>query len=151
MEMMTRDYTIERLRDPADFTPDIRKFLIEEVPKLAALFGDVFDWKNTSPFQMAKESFLLVVRRKGEVRGFLVAFLGTTDLDPKIIILRQMTFYVKPGSGRAAYYLFQKFIDIGKVEANHIITMLTSQTNIKPSTIEKMGFKELETLYRLEV
>jgi hypothetical protein len=83
--------------------------------------------------------------------GHMICFFTKTPLDPQVTILRQLSFYAKPDSGRTAYHLFHKFIDIGKKQANHIITMLTSHTNIKPSTLENLGFKELETLYRMEI
>ena len=48
--------------------------------------------------------------------------------------------------------LFDKALfAFGDCEADHIITMLTSRTNIKPCTLESKGFKMLEVLYRLEV
>ena len=99
----------------------------------------------------AERAIFLICRRDGEVRGTMIAFLTKSPFDPSIKILQQQHFYVKPDSGRTAYHLFKKFIDIGKTEANHIITMLTSQTNIKPETLERLGFKEMETLYRMEV
>ena len=149
MEMMVI-YTIERLRRPEDFRKDIKKFMREEIPKISQMFGDSFNFNNCSIFDIASRSIFLICRRNGEVRGLLVAFLYRSNFDKNTKILQQQILYVKPDSGRTAYHLFKKFIDIGKLEANHIITMLTSQTNIKPETLEKIGFKELETLYRME-
>lgn len=145
------DYTIERLRSVQDFTPEIHKFLAEEVPKISKMFNDVFNYENCIEYIFAEAGVFLLCKRNNEITGLMIAFLFKSPFDYKTILLQQQLFYVKPNSGRTAYYLFKKFIDIGKSEANHIITMLTSQTNIKPQTLEKMGFKELETLYRLEV
>lgn len=145
-------YTIERLKRPDDFSPEIKQFLLEEVPKLSkTCFGDSLDVRNCSPFMMARDGLVLFGKRNGEVRGMVVASFLDSWFDPKLTILYQQTLFVKPDSGRMLYHLFKKFIDIGRLEANHIITMLTSQTNIKPETLERMGFKELETLYRMEV
>lgn len=144
-------YTIERVSKPEEFTKDFKKFLLEEVPKISETFDNAFDHNNCSPFYMATKMIVLVCRRDGEVRGFLVCSLSNHPFDIKIKILHQLIFYVKPDSGRTAYHLFNKFIDIGKTHANHIITMLTKHTNIKPTTLEKLGFKELETLYRMEI
>jgi hypothetical protein len=52
---------------------------------------------------------------------------------------------------KAAYLLFKDFIDFGKSNANHIITMICKITNIKPESLLKLGFTEMETLYRLEI
>ena len=144
-------YVIEQIKTPEDFTPEVVNFLANEIPNVSKLFGDKFDYLNINYELLAKNKILLICRRNGELRGILLAFLGKSPFDPNLIILRQQLLYVKPDSGRTTYHLFKKFIDIGKREANHIITMLTSQTNIKPATLERMGFDELETLYRLEV
>lgn len=146
----TTTYTIERVSKPEDFKEDVKEFLRKEVPKISEIFNNPFNYNNCSPFLMAKDLIVLFCRRDGEITGIMVSAFFPNYFDMKIKILQQILFYVKPDSGRTAYYLFNKFIDIGKAEANHIITMLTRHTNIKPSTLEKMGFKELETLYRLE-
>lgn len=140
-------YTIERAEEP---NLELSQFLFREVPNISKLFGDKFDFKNRAEEVMMEKGLFLVVKRDGEITGILVAFKSKSVFDINTTILQQQLFYVKPDSGRSAYHLFKKFIDIGKAEADHIITMLTSQTNIKPSTLEKLGFKELETLYRME-
>ena len=144
------DYTIERLEKPEDFTEDVWKFLNEEMPNIGKLFDNKLNHKNCKPIDIAGKCLFLICKRDGEISGQHISYMTRSMLDPDKLILQQMHFYVKPDSGRTAYHLFKKFIDIGKTEADHIITMLTSQTNIKPSTLEKMGFNELETLYRLE-
>lgn len=144
-------YTIERIRNHYHFTKDFYEFLDESVPNISKMFGDKFNIHNTVYESFALKGLVLICRRNGEIRGMMIASLFVSPFDSATIILQQQLFYVKPDSGRTAYHLFQEFLDIGKAKANHIITMLTSQTNIKPETLEKMGFKELETLYRLEV
>jgi hypothetical protein len=148
---MKTSYTIEQLVNPEDFTEHVKKFFREEAPKISEMFDNKLNYKNCPIYEIAKKYIFLVCRRDGEMRGYMICFLTNTPLDPEVKILRQLSFYVKPDSGRTAYHLFQKFIDIGKDRANHIITMLTSQTNIKPSTLENYGFKKLETLYRMEI
>lgn len=144
-------YTIEQLKEREDFTDDVIKYLLVEMPKIAEMFDNKFDWKNCPLFKLAREYIFLVCRRNGEVRGHMLCYVFTSPLDVNVKILYQLSFYVKPDSGRTAYHLFHKFIDIGKERANHVITMLTTKTNLKPSTLEKLGFKELETLYRMEI
>lgn len=144
-------YEIIRVKRPEDFTREMKDFLLSEVPKIAERFDNVFDYTTCSPFTIASESIFLFCLREGRVTGIMIASLGQSIFDHKIKILRQQLFYVKPHSGRTAHVLFQKFIDIGNRYANHIITMLTRETNIKPQTLESMGFKEMETLYRMEI
>jgi len=141
-------YTIERHNVP---TKELEDFVRAEGPELYKRFGQTFSFDSMDLKVMMDRGLFLVCKRNGEIRGWMIAFLTKSPLDTNIKILQQQSFFVIPDSGRTAYHLFKKFIDIGKEEADHIITMLTSQTNIKPETLNKLGFKELETLYRLEV
>jgi hypothetical protein len=143
-------YTIEQLDGVTLYDDDVQKYISEMGPELSKQFGNKFNSDHTPYSKLVTSLMFLVCRRNGEIRGHMLCYIFRSPLDPEVKILYQLSFYVKPDSGRTAYYLFQKFIDIGKDRANHIITMLTSQTNIKPSTLEKLGFKEVETLYRME-
>lgn len=144
------DYTIERLQKPEDFTEDVVKYFNEVMPKIGKLFDDKLDFRNCKPELLAERGVFFICRRNGKITGQHISSLTLCPLDLGKTILQQIHFYAKPDSGRTAYHLFKKFIDFGKLNADHIITMLTSQTNIKPETLNKMGFEELETLYRLE-
>jgi hypothetical protein len=148
---MKTTYTIEQLDKTTIYDKDVLLYLCDIGPKLSELYNNKLDYKNTPYEALADKCIFLVCRRNGEIRGHMICHIFHSPLDPKVKILYQLSFYVKPDSGRTAYHLFHKFIDIGKDRANHIITMLTSQTNIKPSTLESLGFKELETLYRMEL
>lgn len=148
---MTTKYELIRLQELNDFTEEVMKYLVAEGPKISAMFEDKFSWKNTPLLLIAQKYHFYICKRNDEITGHFIGGLMSSPLDPTVKIFRQIALYAKPDSGRTAYHLFQKFIDIGKKEANHIITMLTSRTNIKPSTLENMGFKELETLYRMEI
>lgn len=141
-------YTIEKVNLYSD---ELRNFLEVECPKISSIFGSKFNYENAAIKLMIEKGIFLVAKRNGEIRGIHISWLSKSPLDMNVKILQQQLFYVKPNSGRTTYHLFKKFIDIGKSEANHIITMLTRQTNIKPDTLVKLGFSELEVLYRLEV
>lgn len=142
-------YTIERAHFPIE--KKLIDFLVCEVPKINGLFGDTYNLDKADLRSVLDNYIFTYCLRDGEVTGILIAYLGASPFDRSTKILRQVLFYVKPESGRTAYHLFKNFIDIGKLQANHIITMLTRQTNIKPETLKRLGFSELETLYRLEV
>ena len=141
-------YTVERINK---YSSDLHSFIVDNGNYLSELFDGVFNYENAAFPAMAEKAVFLVGRRDGEIRGFHISWLTRSPLDTSVKILQQQIFYVKPDSGRMAFKLFQNFIDIGKTEANHIITMLTKHTNIKPATINRWGFKELEVWYRLEV
>ena len=149
MEMMTMPtYTVEKA---LYFNDELREFFIKEGEAISKLFDNKFDWNYAAYAQMIERGIFLVGKKDTKICGFHISYLLPSPLDVNVKLLQQQIFYVKPDSGRMAYYLFKKFIDIGKTEANHIITMLTSKTNIKPSTLKRWGFSELETLYRMEI
>jgi len=145
---MTVSYEIEKINT---LDNDFKKFLDAELPKLADKFENVFNPNNAAVIEILQRAIVFICRRNGEITGLHVSWLFASPLDINIKILQQQLFYVKPDSGRTAYHLFKKFIDFGKNEANHIITMLTSHTNIKPSTLKSLGFEELQTMYRMEM
>lgn len=147
----TTAYTIEQLDGGTVTSKEVREYLFSVGPELSEMFENKLDFRNCPVVELANRCIFLVCRRNGEIRGHMICYVFNSPLDIKVKILYQLSFYVKPDSGRTAYHLFQKFIDIGKDRANHIITMLTTHTNIKPSTLESYGFKELETLYRMEI
>ena len=153
---MKTTYTIDKvtqwlLIEDKEFKEEFARYLAETGPDLSAIFSDKLKWRSADLEYLIEECGFLVCRRNGKIVGHMIYHLGGTPLDASVKILRQVSFHTRPNSGRAAYYLFHKFIDIGKKEANHIITALTSHTNIKPETLEKYGFNKLETLYRMEV
>jgi hypothetical protein len=144
-------YTIEQLNEFTIHNGDVVNYIKEVAPEISSMFGDVFNYRNCNPPKLAKHRIFIICRRNGIITGHLIANLFHSPFDPEVKILYQNALYAKPDSGRTAYHLFHKFIDIGKKQANHIITMLTSQTNIKPSTLNNLGFREMETLYRMEI
>lgn len=150
MQTKMTTYTIERIDSEEKYTSEIRDYFFEVAPVISKMFGDKYDWGNFKIGYLISKGLVLICRRNGKITGHMIASLSPSIFDHNIKILQQISFYVRPKSGRTAYHLFNNFIDIGKVEAHHIITMLTSQTNIKPSSLKKLGFDELETLYRME-
>lgn len=141
-------YTIEK---ETKLDKNLKMFLQVEMPKLSERYGDKFNVNFCDLKAMMEKGEFLVCRRDGEVTGIHLSWLFNSPLDLSVKIIQQQLFYVKENSGRSAYLLFKKFIDFGKSEADHVITMIGSETNIKHSTLERWGFKKLETLYRLEV
>lgn len=149
---MTTTYTIERLfhDDLNNNTHEIQEYLSEVAPALTKMFDGKLDYRHTPYDNLFKKYIFLVCLRNGKISGHMICNLFPNPLDSSKVTLYQVSFHAKPDSGRTAYHLFQKFLDIGKTRANHVITQRTPHTNIKASTLESMGFKEMETLYRLE-
>ena len=114
------------------------------------MYGDKFNWKKFNIVEFAQRHRIMICRRNDEPIGFMLSRLGPSVFDPDFIILSQTLLYGEPGT-RAAYLLMQDFIDFGKKNANHIITVLNTKTNIKRQSLEKLGFVKCEEQYRIEV
>lgn len=81
--------------------------------------------------------------------GLMLSRLYRSVFDGTTRILMQDLLYARPGS-RASKVLLDDFIDFGRHNADHILTVIGERTCIKPSSLTGMGFKELETIYRME-
>lgn len=85
----------------------------------------------------------------GRHTGLMLARLCGSIFDDDFITYRQDLLYARPGS-RASKLLLDDFIDFGRRHANHVVTGIGAETCIKPESLEKLGFKKLETIYRME-
>lgn len=138
--------TTERVTELND---KLWNFLAEELPELSDKYGNTFNYNNAHFEYLVKKNIFLVGKQNGHIRGIMVASLSKSPFDVNVKILQQVLFFST--SNRVTHALFNKFIDIGKNEADHINMTLTDHTNIKPSTLKRYGFKKLETVYRMEV
>ena len=141
-------YTIERLKDPAP-PMQVKKFIYDCAIKANAQFGNKFDWIDFPVPDFITDHYFAICWRDQEPVGLMVGSLNSSAFDAKVKILRQVLLFTLPNT-RAAYYLLKDFIDFGKVHANHTITTINSETNIKPRSLEKLGFKKSEEYYSLE-
>lgn len=142
-------YTIERIT-LKNITPEIVDFVAEAAVDLRAKYGNKFPgWRKDSIFRFAEREYMIICRRDKKIVGFIIARLLRNVLDPDVIMLYLTLLYGLPGT-RAANLLVKEFIDFGKANANHIITAIAYTTNIKPRSLMRLGFEEMETLYRLE-
>lgn len=146
----TATYTIERVLPEHLQDQKLLEYLATSAKQVAKLYGNKFDWKNFSLRGYLSRYRFMLCRRNGVPVGFMMARLYDSIFDPEKAILMQDLLFAEPGT-RAAHVLMQDFIDFGKANANHIITMIAEHSNIKPSSLERYGFKQLETLYRIEV
>lgn len=133
----------------ANITLEDREFIMIAAEEMNTLYKSNYDWSLINFVKFLDEDLLLICYRDKEPVGFLAASFYASFFDPTVKILQQNLLYARPGT-RAAYLLLKEFVDFGKVNAKHTISMIAENTNIKPSSLEKLGFKKLETLYRLE-
>lgn len=133
----------------ADLTDEIVHFLRSVMYEVALsmelpIDSDKFDFKK-----FADHNRLTLCFRDGEPVGIMLAALLKSFWDEDLIILKQISLWAVPKT-RAANLLFKDFIDFGKLHADHIHTNIGVKTNISSRTLERIGFRHVETLYRLE-
>lgn len=145
------EYTIERLTDYEATVKDkeLIYFFYNAGVKLSAMHDNKLDWSFFNLAQYITHHRFMLCRRDGKPVGIHLSKLTRASLDSTKIILFQDLLYTLPNT-RAAKLLMDDFIDFGKRNANHIITTIGEKTNIKPSSLKKLGFNKLETLYCLE-
>lgn len=151
---MAKDKYSVRTVTSKDMTPTVMRMIYDAGVTVTGRYKTkIFaGWKNFDykKFADMTQGLVLVCYRGEQPVGILIAGRGTAAWNSNHRVLKQLTMYAKPNT-RAAYYLMQHFIDIGKASADTVITMIGEHTNIKESSLEKLGFKKLETLYTLEV
>lgn len=127
-----------------------RRFIAYVAEKMKVKFQADYDYTNIAFWAFVEENLLLMCYRDEQPVGFLAASFYELFFDPQIKILQQNLLYATPNT-RAANLLLKEFVDFGKRNANHVITMISPHTNIKGTSLERLGFSKLEELYRLEV
>lgn len=143
-------YTIKRLERDVVPSMQIKKFIYDVAVKVNEIFGNKYNWKNFPVQDYINRNYIAICFRGDEPVGLMAGSLSPTIFDKNVIILKQNLLYALPNT-RASYHLLKDFIDFGKVHANHIITTIHLKTNIKPSSLQKLGFEKLEENYRLEI
>ncbi len=124
-------------------------YFISVAKRASKMYGDPLEWNNFDVMDYVKRGRIVVCYRKGALKGVMLSRLFSSIFDIKTKVVMQDLLWTE--TPRAAYLLMQDFIDFGKLNADHIITMRAKYTCIKESSLESQGFKKLETLYRLEV
>lgn len=146
---MTMTYTVEQWHGE-DINKELFNFFLESAKSLANAYNNKFNYENFQLFEFAKENRVMLCKKNGRPVGVMLSRLAPSSLDPRVNILAQVLLYGEPGT-KAAYLLMEEFIDFGRRNANHIITMINTKTNIKRRSLEKLGFVKTEEHYRLEV
>lgn len=147
-----RNYTIEELTVADFLNPQLVPTLVSWAHEVSKRNDPHINPGGFRPYDYFKTGGnIMLVRRSGVPVGVMLVRLTTSVLDRNVRILFQDLLYVMPGHPRAARILLHWMIDFGRRNANHIITCIAADTNIKPRSLERLGFSELETLYRMRV
>lgn len=144
-------YTVERLTEHhLIYDEALMNYCLSVARRESDLYGDKYNYFNFDLETYVRENMVWICYRNGKPVGVMMARLLTSIFDDNLPLLYQDLLFCESGT-RAVKYLMQAFIDFGRQNAKHLITMIGAKTNLKSHSLVKMGFQELETLYRLEV
>lgn len=133
-----------------DLTGVLLRFIADSGDRLNSLYGNKFNWAQGFPLKHIIEKHVFLVCYRGdEPVGFMVGTLSPMVFDISKTVLRQETLFAK--YPKASVELLRYFIDLGKLRANHVIMCVGKHTNIKPRSLEKLGFTKMEELFEMEV
>ncbi len=147
---MIDNYSVKQINVEDMRDPELFQFVRTGAEVLGVVYDNTFNYENFPIMSYIKSHRFVVCFRGLKPVGFMLSRFFPSLFDPTVKILFQDSLFALPGT-RAAKYLMMEFVDFGKSNADHIVSMIGLKTNIKRQTLEKLGFKELETLYRMEI
>lgn len=145
----TDDYKVIKLKS-SDIDDNLLAWFYACNEDLKMLYDLDYDVACVDYRYHADVNHLWICIRNNFAVGFLFATNGHSFFNPSNKSLTQRILYAVPKT-RAANLLLKEYIDFGKSSGKSIYTVLGLATNIKSKTLEKMGFKYVESLYRMEV
>lgn len=146
-----KNYTVHKL-NLRSVDGDVVSYLMDASERLRAKEGTEYNKKMISAlnYMMRPGNHVWICRKGKELVGFLAASISLSNFDGTTRLLYQDILFAEEGTF-AAKYLLDSFIDFGKKNADHILTVIGTGTNIKERSLERLGFQKLETVYRIEV
>lgn len=152
MAILTGLWTWKRMKHTIEQVKIIDYKLIDfhrdALRKMNKVFGDKYNVENMDLEKYVRENRYMICLKDGEIAGIMLSRMFSSVFDPTVTILMQDLLYAE--TPKATSMLLKDYIDFGKGNADHILTTITPQTNIKPRSLERLGFKHMETLYRME-
>lgn len=125
------------------------RFVYEAGLKLNEQDGNKYSWKGFDLKRFADEQYFWVSFKGAQPTGFLMASMYVSFFDSRVKMMRQNLLYSLPNT-RSSLLLLKTFVDFAKTQSKHTISAIGLNTNIKPRSLERLGFKKMETLYRME-
>lgn len=125
------------------------RWMADRFYKLNEMYGDKYDLNNFPLKHAVDREYWFVCFHDNRPVGFLFATLRPSIWDITRLVLRQESLYAD--NPRATAELIRYFIDFGRIHANDVIMCIAERTNLKGTSLEKMGFSKMQTMYRLEV
>jgi hypothetical protein len=139
-----------KIEEITHITPIIKLWLHQAAIQLNSMYGNRYDLTRFDLKSHLKcGGRLTLCVGKGRVYGVMLATLTENQWDfGKRLYIQDTIYSAHP---RATKLLIDDFINYGRQNADEIITMVGEHTNIKGASLEKLGFKPVELVYRLEV
>ncbi len=144
------NYTVEKITGNYDISEEMEKFFHDFGMSHYKNLNLRYDVRNLTVENYIKVGHVWFCFRNNKPVGFMLATMGPVSLDLNYIALRQTFLYALPGT-RGAHHLLKEFVDFGKRHANDVIITVGKYTNLKSRSLERLGFGEWETIYKLEV
>lgn len=133
-----------------DLTPDVIIFLGNSAFQVNTIYDSEYPWEKF-PVRWAVENQLVFVCFDSDKRpvGFLYGMMTNSPFDSSRKVLRSQLIYAK--NPIATTRLIKHFIDYGEAHADYIHMNLGKHANLKQSSLEKLGFEQLDVVYRKKV
>lgn len=146
---ITGKYKVVKLKS-SDFNQELLEWFYLSGEYVNEIYERGYDFSKFNMLEFADAHCIWLCLRGGEPVGFMMATYGRNFFDPSVTTLNQRLLYSVPNT-RAALLLLKEYIDFGKHNVDHTHSTIGLLTNVKPSSLEKLGFRIVESLYRLEV
>ena len=141
-------YTVKQIK-VQDLDNTLLRFIYNALTSLTKRNGLKYDIGAMPIKHITQNHIVLVCYRDETPIGFMIGLLNTIIFDINLTALSQLVLYAE--QPKATYALLKQFIDIGKQRANYISMCVGHLTNIKESSLLKLGFIKSDTEYRMEV
>lgn len=132
-----------------EISPDVLAYIRDRLQYLNKLNSFKYDVDKMPLGYLINKHVVLVCFKNEQPVGFMIAMLNNSVFDITIKNLTQLVLYSdKP---KATHMLVMEFIDFGKRNANYVAMSIGKFTNIKESSLVKLGFTKGDSEYLMEV
>ena len=139
-------------------TEDI-DWLLVECEKFGEFFGSKIPLYNHEHLrdvvlpQLIESHLFLIAEVRGQKAGFISGLYTSHFLNPSITSLTELLFWVSQEyrGSRVASMLLNEYIQWGKLNADWVTMTLEHESQMKPESLLKRGFRFKEQNYFMEV
>ena len=141
-------YIVKQIKSE-ELSISIQRFIYKSLIELKALNNYKYNVDNMPIKSIADKQLLLVCFRGEDPVGFMIGTKGNIPFDPTLTVISQLVLYSK--FPKASHLLIGNFIDFGKRNANYISMCVGKFTNLKESSLKKLGFSKGDVEFFMEI